>query len=287
LDQAKQAKPIDEKLVIQLTTKQDELESLYLSSLKLFPNQFINRDGTYSIEEELGQLNATEGRKADTNPDTFKDRGAKYDNQVSKMQVALIILAASLFFFAIISTVEGLNKVTLLVFVLIGYLAATAGVTIGIKNWEPVLLNEQTPAEISEETAPATATKVSTLPTVTLVPLTPTNPPTETQTPVQVMMTSTPDPNVTLPLAPSIGTWDFFCSTAKKTMGIKILWTDAAFNESGYRILRNGEVVAELPAGSTSFTESIPLVKETKMIYQIEVFNTGGSTFSLEISFGC
>ena len=287
LDQAKQAKPIDEKLVIQLATKQDELESLYLSSLKLFPNQFINRDGTYSIEEELGQLYATESRKVDTNPDAFKERGAQYDSQVSRMQVALIILAVSLFFFAIISTVERLNKITLLVFVVIGYLAATAGVTMGIKNWEPVRLNEQTLADVSEETVPATATKVSALPTVTLVPSTPTIPPTETQTPVQVMMTSTPDPNVKLPLTPSIDTWDFFCSTAQKTMGIKIIWTDTAFNESGYRILRNGEVVAELPAGSTTFSESIPLVKETKMIYQIEVFNAGGSTFSLAISFGC
>jgi hypothetical protein len=282
LDKARQADPIDDKLIAQLTTKKDELESLYLSSLKLFPNQFINRDGSYGIQEELGQLNATEGRKKDTNPDTFKSRGAIYDSQVGRMQIALITLAISLFFFAIVSTVDGLNKFTLFGFILVGYIAAVSGISMGISNWKPNLNYEQIPAEATEETAPVTAT--STQPVATF---TPTIQPTETATPILVTATYTPDLNVPPPLAPSIETWDFFCSSAKKSMGIKILWTDAAANESGYRILRNGEVVAELPAGSITFAESIPLVKDIKTKYQIEVFNSGGSSFSLEISFDC
>lgn len=286
LDKAKQADPIDEKLVAQLTTKREELESLYLSSLKLFPNQFINRDGSYSIQEELGQLNAAEGRKTDTNPDTFKDRGAIYDSQVGRMQIALIILAVSLFFFAIVSTVEDLNKFTLLGFIVVGYIAAVAGITMGISNWKPNLNYEQIPAEVSEATVLITAT--STQQAInTLIPFTPTIPPTETVTPVLVTATFTPDLDVPPPLAPSIETWDFFCSSAKKSMGIKILWSNAATNESGYRILRDGEVIAELPAGTNSFEESIPLIKGVKTKYQIEIFNSGGSSFSLEISFTC
>ena len=287
LDKAKQADPRDDKLIVQLTTKRDELESLYLSSLKLFPNQFINRDGTYSIEEELGQLNAADGRRVDTNPDTFQGRGANFDNQVSKMQVALIMLAVSLFFFAIVSTVESLNKFTLLSFIAFGYIAAVAGVTMGITNWKPAIGNEQAPAVVSEQTVAVTATTASTKQVIPLIPNTPTVLPTETMTPVLATATFTPDLGVTPPLAPTIDTWDFFCSSAKNTMGIKILWTDAATNESGYRIIRNGEVVAELPAGANAFDESIPLIKGIKTKYQIEVFNSGGSSFSLEISFSC
>ncbi|NTV37645.1 MAG: hypothetical protein HGA82_00360 [Anaerolineales bacterium] len=120
-----------------------------------------------------------------------------------------------------------------------------------------------------------------------MYPPTPTIQPTETMTPVLVTATSTPDLNVPPPLAPTIETWDFFCSNAKKVMGIRILWTDAATDESGYRILRNGELVAELPAGANTFTDAIPLITGEKTRYQIEVFNSGGSSFSLEISFSC
>ncbi len=286
LDKAHRAEPVDDKLITQLTTKRNELESLYLSNLKLFPNQFINRDGSYNIQEELGQLNATESRKLDTNPNTFKERGAKYDRQVSRMQVALIILAVSLFFFAIISTVEELNKFTLLSFVVIGYSAAVTGVILGMINWKPSLDNLPIPSEAEEEMISATvklpaAKHTSTpLPTVTIFP-------TETMTPMLTTATFTPDLDVPPPLAPSVDKWDFFCSTSKKSMGINLLWTDTAANELGYRIIRNGEVVAELPAEANAFNDSIPLVTGEKMIYQIEVFNSGGSSFSLEFSFTC
>src|SRR5574341_553300 len=86
LEKARKTEAPDEKLISQLTSKREELESLYLSSLRLFPNQFINRDATYNLEEQLGQLNAAEQRKLDTNPDTFKNRGEQYDSQVSNIQ---------------------------------------------------------------------------------------------------------------------------------------------------------------------------------------------------------
>jgi len=149
LEKAKQANPVDEKLIAQLSSQRNDLEALYLSSLKLFPNQFINRDGTYNVQEELGQLNAAESRKLDTDPKKFQMRGEQYDNQVERMQVALIILAVSLFFFAIISTVESLNKTTFYVFLVCGLLAAAAGLAMGISNWRPVLADAPVSSEVS------------------------------------------------------------------------------------------------------------------------------------------
>lgn len=138
LEKSLTADPRDVKLITQLSTKKAELESLYLSSLRLFPNQFINRDGTYNIQEELGQLNAAESRKLDMNPDTFRERGEQLDAQVGKMQIALIVLAVALFFFAIVSTVDELNRVTALIFIAIGYVAAITGVVLGSLNWNPL-----------------------------------------------------------------------------------------------------------------------------------------------------
>lgn len=138
LEKALTADPRDEKLITQLATKKAELESLYLSSLRLFPNQFINRDGTYNIQDELGQLNAAESRKLDTNPDSFRKRGEQLDAQVGKMQIALILLAVALFFFAIVSTVDELKRVIAFIFVATGYLAAMLGMVLGVMNWNPI-----------------------------------------------------------------------------------------------------------------------------------------------------
>lgn len=97
-----------------------------------------------------------------------------------------------------------------------------------------------------------------------------------------------PPPTATIPppKAPSIK-WDYFCSYATNQIDVKLTWTDVANNETGYRVIRNGQRVAELPANSNSFSEAIPLVIGEKTIYQIEVFNVTGSTISNPISFTC
>jgi hypothetical protein len=155
LTKAKAAEAPDGKLITQLTAKRDELESLYLSSLRLFPNQFINRDGTYNLQEELGQLNAADARKLDTNPDTFLARGAHYDAQVSRMQIALILLAVALFFLAVISTLEDMKHPLLLGLTTAGYIAALAGVILGAWNWQPAPFDSQAASQPPAISAPA------------------------------------------------------------------------------------------------------------------------------------
>lgn len=147
LDQAQQAEAPDEKEIAKLSTQRNELEALYLSSLKLFPNQFINRDGTYNIQDEIGQLNAAAARKLDTDPDKFQRRGELYDGQVERMQITLIILAVALFFFAITSTVETLNRPTFFTFLILGYSMAIIGVALGLSYWQPILTDPNAPQQ--------------------------------------------------------------------------------------------------------------------------------------------
>src|SRR6266542_20216 len=68
----------------------------------------------------------------------------------------------------------------------------------------------------------------------------------------------TPPPTSTSapPQAPSIQEWNFSCSGG--TMTFNVTWVDKANNETGYRIFRNGELAIELPANSTTYTDSIP-----------------------------
>ncbi len=135
LDQAKKADSIDQALVTELTSQRDELQLLYLASLKLFPNRFINRDGTYDLQGQIGQMIASDKRKFDMNPDPHMKEGRQFEAQARNMQIALIISAVSLFCFAIVSTVQNLKQPLMFTMIALGYITAVAGVTMGILYW--------------------------------------------------------------------------------------------------------------------------------------------------------
>jgi len=91
------------------------------------------------------------------------------------------------------------------------------------------------------------------------------------------------------PQAPSISSWDYECgySGSGPNATVTIKWTDRAEGESGYRIYRNGESVAELPANSNSFTEVVDVTSGENLTYLIEVVSSAGTTRSSPINFKC
>jgi hypothetical protein len=135
LSDAKAFSLVDPALITKLQERQRELRALYLSNLKLFPNTYITRDGTYDINTQLGQMWAKATRDLDLNPAPHLEAARLLDSRVQKMQIALILLAVSLFFFAIVSTVESLKRSLILAFTGLGYLSAIAGVTLGLMFW--------------------------------------------------------------------------------------------------------------------------------------------------------
>ena len=80
--------------------------------------------------------------------------------------------------------------------------------------------------------------------------------------------------------------WTFFCY-APGQADITLTWNDKADNESGYRILRNGEVIAELSANSTHFAETIELSSGQSVGYQIRAYNVAGETDSVIANMTC
>jgi hypothetical protein len=93
--------------------------------------------------------------------------------------------------------------------------------------------------------------------------------------------TSTPNP----PQAPSIQNWEFVCSAGQMT--IEIDWTDRSSNETGYRVLRDGNAIIELPANSNAFTETISLLPGESAEYIIQVFNLTGEVNSTPMNLTC
>jgi len=102
-----------------------------------------------------------------------------------------------------------------------------------------------------------------------------------------VVPTVTPPPTATMPppLAPANRKWDYSCSGGNATFNLT--WEDKANNETGYRIFRDGEAVAELPANSTSFTETTPLESGENATYYLQVYGPSGTVNTSTITISC
>lgn len=102
-------------------------------------------------------------------------------------------------------------------------------------------------------------------------------------------------PTITAPPTPQGGApkaatfpksgWTFYCYGGQAD--ITLSWNDNANNESGYRVLRNGEVIANLPANSTYFAESISLLSGQSAAYQIQAYNGAGEANSSTANIAC
>jgi hypothetical protein len=97
----------------------------------------------------------------------------------------------------------------------------------------------------------------------------------------------TPPPTATNlpPQVPAIEKYEFFCSQGK--VEITIIWVDRANNEMGYRVIRNGELAADLPADSITYTDIFDISPGQSVSYRIEVFSASGSASSSTINVTC
>jgi hypothetical protein len=97
----------------------------------------------------------------------------------------------------------------------------------------------------------------------------------------------TPPPTSTSapPRAPSIDKWEFYCSGG--TLNFTVIWNDHATGEAGYRIFRNGEQLVELPANSTTYTDTYNLPGTQSVEYYLQVYGPAGSANSSVMRMKC
>ncbi len=103
-------------------------------------------------------------------------------------------------------------------------------------------------------------------------------------------------PTVTAPPTPAGGApeaatfpkngWTYFCY-GPGSADITLSWKDNANTEKGYRVIRNGEPISELPANSSYFAETISLLSGQSVSYQIQAYNEIGETNSSPANITC
>jgi len=99
-------------------------------------------------------------------------------------------------------------------------------------------------------------------------------------------VTAPPTPVGKAPIGVSLQKWDISCNYQTGQADVTIKWSDKD-DETGYRIVRNGAVIAELPPNTTQFIETISLLAGQSVGYNVEAFNLIGSTTSSKISLYC
>lgn len=96
-----------------------------------------------------------------------------------------------------------------------------------------------------------------------------------------VVPSVTPPPTATQqpPNAPTFQSWDYQCefNGVNTNLTVTLTWSDKSNNETGFRLFRDGGLVADLPANSTSYTDSTKVTAGQTVIYRIEVFNSTGT----------
>ncbi|HLO33805.1 MAG TPA: hypothetical protein VK249_31950 [Anaerolineales bacterium] len=97
----------------------------------------------------------------------------------------------------------------------------------------------------------------------------------------------TPPPTSTIapPRAPGIQEWHFSCSA--DTLTFTVNWVDNATNETGYRIFRDGEQLVELPANSTTYTDTFTFTADQGVEYYLQVFAPSGTANSSVMRMRC
>lgn len=101
----------------------------------------------------------------------------------------------------------------------------------------------------------------------------------------------TPPPTATKPLpnAPSFQSWDYSCEPngVNIDLTVTLTWSDKSSNETGFRLYRNGELIADLPANTTSYVDKSAVDSGQTLSYRLEAYNATGIETDTTSSFGC
>jgi len=106
-----------------------------------------------------------------------------------------------------------------------------------------------------------------------------------------VVSSVTPPPTATKPPpnAPTFQSWDFLCAFngINTDLNVTLKWSDKSNNETGYRVFRDGGLVADLPADSTSYADKVAVNAGQSATYRVEAYNSTGTASTSTIPISC
>src|SRR6185503_4952919 len=92
----------DAQTASQLERQRADNHDLSLSSERLFPNKFLDRDGSYNLKRQLGEMWADAAKENDLNPDPQFVEAEQLRDKANWLLAAVAILAIALVFYTLV-----------------------------------------------------------------------------------------------------------------------------------------------------------------------------------------
>ena len=90
----------------------------------------------------------------------------------------------------------------------------------------------------------------------------------------------TPQPSTRqLPSAPVEMSWPFYCSYVAGVLykiTIDLSWVDLANDANGFRIYRQDQLIADVPADTKAYSDTADVVLGSQLTYSVEAYNDAG-----------
>lgn len=105
-----------------------DTNDLSVASSMAFPNDYLNRDGTYALSRQTGEYVANAARERDINPQPSFDEADALRSHTNRLLITLSVLVVALVFYTLIEAVDSTNLKYLLLVAGTGiFLAGTIG----------------------------------------------------------------------------------------------------------------------------------------------------------------
>ena len=101
----------DEVLV--LNSQRADAHDMAIASERLFQQRFLNRDDTYSVERQLGEMWADASKQRDLNPEPQFAEADRLSDKSSSLLAAVGVLALALVFYTLIESANGRGRYVL------------------------------------------------------------------------------------------------------------------------------------------------------------------------------
>jgi hypothetical protein len=85
-----------------LAREQSNAYDLAIANQGLFPNKFLNRDGSYALQRELGEHFADAAKEKDLQPDAHYGQADQLRHKTNQLLLAVTILALALVFYSLV-----------------------------------------------------------------------------------------------------------------------------------------------------------------------------------------
>ena len=97
----------DDEAASALEAARVNAHDLALANQDLFPNKFLNRDGSYALQREVGEIFADAAKEKDLQPDTQYAEADALRTKTNQLLLAVTVLAVALVFYTLVETVGG------------------------------------------------------------------------------------------------------------------------------------------------------------------------------------